>query len=314
VQIVRYYPLEPIGDLSLEEGVEILCHYLQGFAKSVANRYEFIVPFTAGWDSRMMIAAMREVRDKAYFFINKYPNYNQKTPDIYIPAQLAKKLKIDFHIHEIDAHSHPIDVQFKAIYEQNYSLPKMRNLPAHYYLFRHHSNKMMVMTTGSEVIRNYYLELQLTGKTFAQHVKYPNVAYVKKQGEKWIAEVLPLAQKAGLRPLDMFYFEHLGNWGARNNTQGDMYRETVSLYNCRDLMNQLLAVDIRYREKDNVILYTKAMQKMWKEILSAPINPFDTNLGAKKYMLHLLKKVNLYDPIKKIYFEWNLRKKVNFKK
>ena len=55
---------------------------------------------TAGNDTRLLLAASRDVCDNVFYYINKIPRYNEKHQDIVIPSQLFQKIGLNFNILE----------------------------------------------------------------------------------------------------------------------------------------------------------------------------------------------------------------------
>ena len=63
----RYWPNRPLKKLPLEEVVGNTAKILQGLMEGVSNRYELAVSLTAGWDSRLVLAASKGIRDKVSY-------------------------------------------------------------------------------------------------------------------------------------------------------------------------------------------------------------------------------------------------------
>jgi hypothetical protein len=96
---------------------------------------------------------------------------------------------------------------------------------------------------------------------------------------------------------DLWYWEQrCGNWGAQAFTQGDTYRETLSLFNCRDLLVSMLALPARYRQAENQ-LYRGIIAATWPALLQAPINPPVT---VKDYVKRLGRRTGLWQVLQRV--------------
>jgi len=65
---VPYWPNEDVPEMTLEESVEKGAKLLKALIESAANRYELANTITAGRDTRLLLAASRDIRHKIYFF------------------------------------------------------------------------------------------------------------------------------------------------------------------------------------------------------------------------------------------------------
>jgi hypothetical protein len=82
-----------------EEGIRDLCaHVLTGGITGAVRRYRVMQAVTAGVDSRVLLAASKEVSDKINYFVLKQPRMSADCPDIEIPLKLAHNLGIDFQL------------------------------------------------------------------------------------------------------------------------------------------------------------------------------------------------------------------------
>lgn len=111
----RYWPNKPFQNLSLEEGLEKSSNILKALMKSASNRFDLTVGLTAGLDSRLVLAASKEISNKLSYTslrqIDKPDNY----PDIIIPSTLLSKLGLK---HDIVKSSLIINDEFINIFKK----------------------------------------------------------------------------------------------------------------------------------------------------------------------------------------------------
>jgi asparagine synthetase B (glutamine-hydrolysing) len=63
----RFWPDKPLDAISVPEGVRASSQLLRGLMKSASNRFNLALALTAGIDSRLLLASMKEVTDKVFF-------------------------------------------------------------------------------------------------------------------------------------------------------------------------------------------------------------------------------------------------------
>lgn len=295
----RFWPNQPIRETSLKEAIAFAAEQTKGLLKSARQRYKLAIPFTSGWDSRLTVAASRDLKDDIYYYVTKYAHLNTTSADIRIPTKLSQYLKLNFSVLELDE---LIDDSFIQIYNTNYQLHQERYVRAHYSLYKKLQNKLVVSTGGSEIIRGYYFDnpiptISNSGKIYAALAGYPKIQYVIAQSDKWLNTSFSVAKDCNLSPVDLFYWEQrVGNWSAQVTALGDVYSETFSLFSCRDLLVTMMSVNYTHRKYDNE-LYRCIMNELWPEILREPINP---PASAKAYIKDILRRRQIYSFGKKI--------------
>lgn len=301
---VRYFPIEDLPQIKMEDTLAWLAHKMKGILKSAKRRFSLAIPLTAGWDSRLTAASSKDLKEEIQYFVNKYPSYDNKHPDILIPYRLSEKLQLNFQINDIANNQHYKQEEFqefKSVFQQNYTFHNPKYIPTHYLLYKKYPDATVVLSTGSEIVRDSYSihlpNRKVSNKLLAELEMHQKTPYILEEMQKWL-DNLADAQKLNIPFLDLYYWEQrVGNWGASNSTHADMYRETLSLFNCRELLLKMLSIDRRYRHHYDCKLYKELMRKLWAEILSEPINPtrnFQTK--AKIY----LDKLGFYSPVRMI--------------
>ena len=109
---------------------------IKGSLQSVENRYPVHIGVTAGWDTRMLLAASRSLKDKLFYYVNKSTGMNDDHPDIVIPKKMAGKLGFKLHILDIDEKH--IDPEFIEIFRKNNFRAHDKLLPVFYQSYKIH--------------------------------------------------------------------------------------------------------------------------------------------------------------------------------
>jgi len=292
---VRYWPTEPLEPKSLDWAVEIGSNMLCGFMDAASRRKSLVLPVTAGWDSRVTLAATRKISSKVDYFIIKFSRMDERHVDIRIPKKLFKKLGIPFNVMDASA---PIDEKFADIFRQNAAYPKEENLPGIYnVLYSSYEGRVNMPGHVSDIVKNYRGKIELpTGELFSGHVGYDCAnKFAAKTCDLWLEDTKELARKMNIDLLSLFYWEETINSQASQRTESDIAVDEYCVFSCRNLLANLLSVDSVYRGKFNCVLYRKMMERMWPQVLSEPMNP-----SLHSYIRGVLSSLNLLYPLKEL--------------
>jgi hypothetical protein len=307
----RYWPNRRLERIDLATAVKQSCDYLKGTLKAVTSRYDVMMAVTSGIDSRSLLAASREVRDRIYYFINKEPSLNDKSADICIPRNMFNKLNIPFHVHNVDG---PVDEEFRKVFLNNTFMSTDFILPTIYNVyFKNHANKVNLLGVG-EIGRDFYGQAprNLTGYYLARNLKYKHSRYATAQCKKWLQEARETAETYNVDIMKLFLWEGLlGNWGVVGNSESDIAIEEFDPYDSHDIYEIMLSID-RKHTKGSPPDFFKAMYKeMWPELLEFPFNPPETNWDRVKSWLI---QMGLFQRLKRVLYSfdhWRFRRIVN---
>lgn len=298
MQSFRYWPNEKIKRLDLNEVVDQACAYLKGILRSASNRYNLMMAITAGHDTRTLLASSREISGKIYYFINKHKDMGEKHPDILISKAIFNKIKLPFHVHEVDEEYVP-ELFRKLLYE-NIFLASEKYLPVIYNVyFRKHSDKMNVLGVG-EIGRSFFGKRpkKLDGYFLSRALKFKNSLYVVKQCQAWLEKANPAAEHFGVDIMTLLLWEQLlGNWGTVADSETDIAIEHFDPFNSHYLYEVLLGVDKKYASS---YLFKEMIKKMWPELLGFPINP---PKNRYEYIKSFLQKFGLFDYLRNILYK-----------
>jgi len=277
----RYWPNEPVRRLYLDEAVSRSCQYLQGILKAMALRHSLMMAVTAGTDSRVLLAASRDIRDKTYYFINNH-TLGHSHPDIVVPKKLFDRIGVPFHVHDVPK---DMDDEFRRIHLSNTFFVTERLLTTIYNIyFKRHGDKVNVTGTGEIGRMRFGKEpKQLNSYLAAYKLGYADGGrYVIRQCDKILDEMLPVARKNGINMLTLLYWEQLnGNWGTVVNAETEIAVEVFDPYASHLLYEIFLGVDEKYVKynEEPCVFFRDMIARMWPELLEWPINPADTIRG-----------------------------------
>lgn len=291
--VKRYWPNKILSGISMATAAQLCSEYLSGVLKAVAQRNKIMMAVTAGYDSRSLLAASRDIRDKVYYFINMQSPLTEKSPDIRIPKQIFKDIGIPFHVHEVCSE---VDPMFRKIFLNNVFMSSDLLLPTIYNVyFKKHQDKINLLGVG-EIGREYYGKAphNVSGYYLARCLKYKASAYATEQCEKWLREAKGIAEYYGVDLMKLFLWEGLlANWGVVGNSESDIAIEEFDPYDSHYVYEIMLSVNPKEGN-----LFEAMLDYMWPELKRYPINPTVTirdwlkarleNFGLTKYVRRML--------------------------
>lgn len=275
----RFWPWAPLQQVSMAEGVQRGAELLSGLLKSAANRFPLALPITAGLDSRMLLAAAREVKDEIFYYTLR--KHHTPSEDIEVPARLLRRLGLTHHV--IDAMA-PADEAFWQLYRANtYGAHKAWSNIA-FSLHNHYpSTRVAINGNCAEITRCAYSRPNRIRRVAAGKVPVRDLLYLGAMDRnafslehigRWFEEAAPQAIDNGYDLLDLFYWEQrMGRWQASAQLEWDIAQETLSPFNCRALINTWLGVDRTFRVPPSSTLFLEMTHRLWPEVLSEPVNP-----------------------------------------
>lgn len=271
----RYSPDRGPSTLPLAVVVQRCSFLLRGLLASAANRFNLVVTLTAGWDSRLVLAASKDIRHRLSYMTLRKAGEPDDDPDITVASKIASKLQLRHQV--VSAHE-TVDGNFRNFFTKH-SMPAhdVWLLDAQGLLDFYKLDKVVVTGSASETARCFYkrlpryLKWKMTGDYLASltSMKHP---FAVAQFNSWLVGV---PRKKIVDSLDLFYWEQrAGNWLAMCQAEFDTaWSENFTPFNCRLLLESMLSAQQIYRQPPNHILYAKLISTLWPEVLGEPINP-----------------------------------------
>jgi len=286
----RYWPKTIVEKKPIKEVTRKCATMIEGYMESITNRYEVMLPVTAGKDSRLLMAATKRFKEEVYYYINKSEDLTEDHTDISIPKKLLADLNLDFNI-ELPPSN--VDEKFRKIYFNNNEYASTEFLPIIHNYYAKFRNKINLPGNIAAGGLEFYKSkgIKKTGKRLAQLNHIDHYSFACEYYDNWLAERQDLFQSLNFEMIDLFYWEErLANWGTQLQTDKDIAQEEINLFNSRDLVVLFLSVKPRNIAVPFFKLQKDIMKLLWPEVLKTPINPgFRTNLQM------ILKPLGLLD-------------------
>jgi hypothetical protein len=273
----RYWPDRPLTPLSAKTALEIMTDRLPGLISAAAARFDLALGLTAGWDSRLVLAASRQIKDKISYVTIRQRNMPDSARDLVVASRLAARLGLPHHIIHAAATN---SAEFSYIFKRSASFAHWHYAPdAEAILAFARRQKVALTGSGAEVGRcSFRSDLPLSrwrrarARDLARLQRMDSEPFAISQFEAWLAS---LGDTHGINVLDLFEWEQgHGNWLAMTQLEFDSaWQDIFTPYNSREVLVTLLSVDERYRRKPDYRLFRDLILRLWPEVLSEPINP-----------------------------------------
>ena len=271
----RFWPRRPLDRLPLEEGANRGATGLRALARSVAGRGALALPITAGRDSRILMASLRESADEVYFYTLRFPGMEAGHPDLRIPARMLAERGLRHHRLACPARMHP---EFEAIYRRNAEpWHAEAGAIAQGAFLAYPPGRISISGHGGEILRFDRETIPAAGRIgpreMARAIGTPEDPFVLSRYAEWLEGVVPVAEAMDISPWTLFYWEdRVGRWAANGQAQWDLVHERFTPFLCRAVLRPLLGVEARERDDDGR-LTGALLDRLWPELAGPPINP-----------------------------------------
>lgn len=282
---VRFWPDRPRTEIPADKASFLAAAIIKGLITGMSKRGEIVLSLTAGLDSRLVLSASKEIKEKLVAVSIQKDGSNDHA-DLIIPAALGDKLGFK---HDIVKSAGRLDPRFREIYEKNAVYThEIWMADAQAISDYNHRKKIVVTGSAAEIARCWYSK--------HRSLKMDNVRLCILKGmkskfalasfQRWLDSFRDLY---GYHHLDLFDWEMgTGSWLAANQLEFDIaWKEIFTPFNCRELLVLLLSVNERYRKEPGYDLFRRIISRLWPEVLSEPINPHKKKNSAKEFKSYI---------------------------
>lgn len=241
----RFGPLEIAKPLPVDAAAAIVHEQLRGTIRSIEARGAFAIPLTGGYDSRALFAAAVSLGVSRPFFTIVDPN----TPyhDIAIPRRLAAAFKTKVRF----IRAKGLELWYWEVQRRNVADMIWDPGEIKIYTFWKELDGPLILTGSvAEIGRCFYYEdgahpSKVTAELLASVGGYAGNRVAIEAFDRWLTDA---SSVKGVKPLDLFYWEHrLGNWMSMVHNGMDTACDVVAAYNSRAFIETVLALDLSYR-------------------------------------------------------------------
>ena len=292
-RVVRIHPSESFFYGSVSERTKAVLALLKNMVNAAGQRTNLAVTLTAGWDSRLVLAACDEMKDKIDVVTLKYHHIPDDHIDIQISKQLCEKYG---YVHKI-LPCKALDAEFVEAY-------KKHSENAHEYWMqmaqcvRDYGYDDWLWTKGScnEVGRNssgILYNWQVSARILSKLYGILSCDYSKTIIREWMKGAQNYAAETKYSVLDLFYWEHrLGSWLAECLNEADVVGETFTPFNVRAYFELIKGVTISERISPNYKFFEDVLKVSGMD-LSIPVNPHRYDSIASKIKCLMKNKLHI---------------------
>jgi len=312
---IRYWPRKPILRLSMSKCIDECSRLLKGIIFSAHSRFKLCFGISSGLDSRLLLAASKEVATEIQFFTQKTLESDDEDPDIAIPRRLMEKLGLK---HKIVPNSEDLPPDFETMLTRNIMAAKkfkginVYSIKSH--LMKDEDDFMVVFGNLSEISKRDRFrypgvpKIFLTDKLITEMACMTGSKIAIREFKNWLDTVKKLT-KYNINVLDLMHWEHrVGSWAAMSFSEYDIAFDTVCPYNCRGYITTMLGVPFRYRTMPDYVLHKAIIRNLWPDVLQEEILTVNREkVKWRKIGLDYLYRTNLYDVIKYLYIMYYRR-------
>ncbi len=284
---IRYWPISTLQHLDLEHAAHRSAQILENTMLAATNRFQLSMAITAGWDSRCMLSATRNVRSRIYYYVQKYGGMTDDHRDIRVPRKLTKKVGIPFQI--IECSDYQDDAFDSALDTNVFVLHNPAKKVLYRSFYRDFQGKVNASGNISDLCRTCLgVDPVHEVEDLLKSVHLSDSQYAKDALKGWYGAATSICDALGYNLRDLFFWEQdLGNWGSMFAAELDIAIEEFYPFGTRRLVEMILAVDGKLRPYRNSKVHRRIIELLWPELLFEPINP----LGWQVHAAELLEEV-----------------------
>jgi len=277
----RFWPTGPFQEMDSGEAIHFIANRLSALMRGIARRGNVLVSITAGLDSRMVLAASRDLTDTLGFMTVQQSGMPSLHADLQIPRRLALHLGFE---HEIVNSAPHVRETFRRAYQDSVMHFHEKWLPDAQAIYdAYQQDSLIVVGSMAETGRLFYGGLssddRLVPAQLAGMANLDDHPFAVRAFEQWLETA---RNPYNYSLADLFYWEQrAGRWLATSQLEfGHVWRDIFAPFNSREILSSMLAVDQALRRPPQSVMFRELLSHMWPDVLSEPINPHEATSPA----------------------------------
>ena len=287
----RYFPSTSLLSRTVDEAIPPVRSILEGQWEALVHRFPVVLPLTAGWDSRVLLATGRSlIENIRLLYTIKRTDTSDRHEDVLIPPKLAK---LTGRNHQFLLNHPDADKADLRLIEQHVDSPNPRTPGMVTHIYNAHlAGHLIVSGIASETAKRYYgEEKNLSAERLAVLSGYGTHSFAVKAWQDWLEQSSSITD-LGYDLLDFFHWEfNVGSSVAREATEINLSQASVyAPFNHKQLIDILLSVDSQNRDMYDHRFYQKLIHACWPELMQFQVNP-----NPKLSVIRLMKRLKIYN-------------------
>jgi len=276
----RYWPDQPLQELGFDDGIWNAARILRGLMRAARQRFDFAIGMTAGFDSRIVLAASRQVKTGIVGVTVRQGRMSDSHQDLVVAARVLAKAEVP---HQVIKALPYMSAEFSKAFKENVFLAHDHYGPdVEAILDRLGRSKVVVTGGGAEVARAPFRQRidaakgEFTASDLAALQSMGKNGFALDAFDRWLEG---LGERYNVHLLDLFSWEQShGNWLAATQMEFDLaWRDIFTPFNCREFLVTMLSIGEHHRGSPDHRAFRALIETMWPELLDEPINPDKSN-------------------------------------
>jgi hypothetical protein len=289
----RYWPRTNLEPLRFDEGVQKSLRALRGLMESARRRFKLSVAMTAGWDSRLVLAATREMAAQVVYFTGIFWHMTEDHIDAAVPSRLLASLGLN---NQLIACKGDPDADFLGVFKRNVVMAHDAYAAVAQGMFDHApSDRVCTKGDVAEIVKCHFRIDKANGAPIDSHdlAKLSEMdphPFVIKAFDDWLAGV----RTCNIHLLDLYCWEQaMGGLEAMIEAECDLVQEAFSPLNSRDLLTTMLRIREKHRRPPSFDLFKTLIEELWPEALDEPINA-QVQTGPKALFRRTIQRLDVH--------------------
>ena len=295
----RYWPNRRLEKIELNDAVNEFSSLLKGLIEAAASRFDLALAVTAGIDSRLVLAASKDVRDKISYFTVRQWMAPDDHADVAVSGKLLDQLGLQHSIIKASVTTTP---EFSRVFKKNVFMAHDHYGSDAEAILKYFSRKKVAVTgSGAEMGKCCYdlLGLDHGDITAEQLLTVLHEMGTHKFSIQHIQQWLQgLGDTHNVNLFDLLFWDlSHGNWLPMTQLEFDIaWKDIFTPYNCRTILTIMLSVDEKYRKEPDPKLFLETIRNLWPEVLCEPINPHKETeeVGIRQRIKNLIKSLSFF--------------------
>ena len=284
----RVFPRKKREELSQEMAGKELITIFNHLTKLIEKRHTIYTSLTAGYDSRLLMAATKKISDRIEYYTFKLPNQKEDYIDYTLPKKITSDLGLNYSFIRIKE----LPENIKDSILTSYDYPKLRPFEQYKDIFPENTKEnILLVGFVSEVAKNYLESVKVkNGKDVVRAVHLPDNNYLANYYQNWLNKNKQVILNFNYEVLDFIHWEQdITNFAGQNTYYAHHYVRLFSIFNSREILKIMLSVSPEKRDGKSPEFFKYLIKNMWPDLIKYPFNP-----TLKEKGILFMKKINIY--------------------
>lgn len=276
-QVSRFWPTHPVAERSLDEAATQIAERLTNSYAWIAARYDHFLTLTAGLDSRVTLSIAKTAGRYATYY--RRDTVDTDPIDRDTSLAMAQAFSLDHQLLLPETRTN-IPEDYRTVVRLNTYKPHIPDMTFAYrnLLLKEPGRGVHIRSNLSEIGRMFY-QGRNGGRAPETPVDLVTLWSTRPElrgNPENVAAFADFAEATGFfkAPVELsslLYWEHrMGAWHSQVALESDIACESLSLYNCRDLLQTMWSVPTEFQKRSLVL--KRIIYRQWPQLADFPVN------------------------------------------